>query len=186
MNLRPRALVAEPSTWLAALICCGLCARGVVWLSCHRSVAPERGAPCRSPRTGSGGTAHARAHSRHVRRADVDPEQPGAESPRVRSSLRGQRSRRTRLRALSIPRVFFRLDADERGHGDVRPHRSAAALDRRGRPNGRLSRRGSARSAGNCGAAPAGRTRHRQAATVLGVRDVNRRRSVPSCRAAHI
>jgi hypothetical protein len=26
MILRPRALVAEPSTWLAALICCGLCA----------------------------------------------------------------------------------------------------------------------------------------------------------------
>ena len=26
MNLRPRALVAEPSTWLAALIFCGLCA----------------------------------------------------------------------------------------------------------------------------------------------------------------
>ncbi len=26
MNLRPRAFVAEPSTWLAALICCGLCA----------------------------------------------------------------------------------------------------------------------------------------------------------------
>jgi two-component system, OmpR family, phosphate regulon sensor histidine kinase PhoR len=29
MNLRPRTLVAEPSTWLAALICCGLCA--VAW-----------------------------------------------------------------------------------------------------------------------------------------------------------
>jgi two-component system phosphate regulon sensor histidine kinase PhoR len=29
MNLRPRAVVAEPSTWLAALICCGLCA--VAW-----------------------------------------------------------------------------------------------------------------------------------------------------------
>ena len=26
MILRPRALAAEPSTWLAALICCGLCA----------------------------------------------------------------------------------------------------------------------------------------------------------------
>ena len=26
MILRPRALVAEPSTWLAVLICCGLCA----------------------------------------------------------------------------------------------------------------------------------------------------------------
>ena len=26
MNLRPRALIAEPSTWLAALICAGLCA----------------------------------------------------------------------------------------------------------------------------------------------------------------
>ena len=29
MNVRPRALVAEPSNWLAALICCGLCA--VAW-----------------------------------------------------------------------------------------------------------------------------------------------------------
>jgi two-component system phosphate regulon sensor histidine kinase PhoR len=28
MISRPRALVAEPSTWLAALICCGLCALG--------------------------------------------------------------------------------------------------------------------------------------------------------------
>ena len=26
MIMRPRALVAEPSTWLALLICCGLCA----------------------------------------------------------------------------------------------------------------------------------------------------------------
>ena len=26
MSLRPRALFAEPSSWLAALICCGLCA----------------------------------------------------------------------------------------------------------------------------------------------------------------
>ena len=101
----------------------------VVRLSRHRPMAAQRRAARRSPRTRGGGSAHARAHARHVRRADVDPEQPRTEPPRVRSAVRGERPRRPCLRALSLPGVFLRLDAVERGHGDVRAHRSAAGVD---------------------------------------------------------
>jgi two-component system phosphate regulon sensor histidine kinase PhoR len=42
MNLRPRALVAEPSTWLAALIFCGLCA--LAWFGYRASDQWQRSA----------------------------------------------------------------------------------------------------------------------------------------------
>ena len=186
MILRPRALVAEPSTWLAALICCGLCA--LAWFGYRATDQWQRSAALLADHRGrEAADLLTRALTRDMSGVQTSilnsPEQNRhAFDPPVR----GQRSRRAGLRALSIPGVFLRLDAVERGHGDVRPHRSAAGLDRR-RPTGRrLSRRGPARSAGNCGAAPAGRTRHRQAPAVFGVRDVNRRRSVPGCRAAHL
>ena len=50
---------------------------------------------------------HPRAHSRHVRRADLDPEQPRTEPPGVRSSVRSERPRRAGLRALSLPGILL-------------------------------------------------------------------------------
>ena len=114
MILRPRALVAEPSTWLAALICCGLCA--LAWFGYRATDQWQRSAALLADHRGrEAADLLTRAlTARHVRRADVDSEQPRAESSRVRSSLRGERPRRPRLRALSLPGVFLRLDAVER------------------------------------------------------------------------
>ena len=42
MISRPRLLVSEPSTWLAALICCGLCA--LAWFGYHATDQWQRGA----------------------------------------------------------------------------------------------------------------------------------------------
>ncbi len=131
MISRPRALVARALHMAGCAHLLRSVRAGVVRLSRHRPMAPQCGTPCRSSWTRSRGPADPRADSRHVWRADVDPEQSRTESPRVRSTLRGERPRRAGVRAVSVSGILLRLDTIERGNGDVRPHRSAAAVDRR-------------------------------------------------------
>ena len=50
MITRPRALVAEPSSWLAALIFCGLCA--LAWFSYRATEQWQRGAALRAEHRG--------------------------------------------------------------------------------------------------------------------------------------
>ena len=84
MNLRPRALIAEPSTWLAALICAGLCA--LAWFGYRaQPVAAKRGTAA-DHRGREAADLLTRADSRHVRRADVDSAESRTEPPRLRSS----------------------------------------------------------------------------------------------------
>ncbi len=110
MISRPRALVAEPSYLAGCLICCGLCALAWFGYRATDAVAAQRGTACRSSRTRGRRSAHPRAHARHAGSADVDPEQPRAEPPGFRSSLRGKRPRRACVCALSVPGILLRLD----------------------------------------------------------------------------
>ena len=65
------------------------------------------------------------------------------------------------------PEFFFGWTPESGGHGHVRPHRSAASLDRRARASRRLSRRRPARSAGNRDAARGGSSRTSPSAAAI-------------------
>ena len=174
---RPRALVAEPSTWLAALICCGLCA--LAWFGYRATDQWQRSAALLADHRG-----HEAADllTRALTRDMSGVQTSILNSPEQNRHAFDPPYEANDLVALAFarypyPEFFFGWTPSSGGTVMfARTDRLPVWLTR-ARASRRLSRRGPARSAGNRGAAAADRVGRRRTAPLLGIRHVDRRGS---------
>ena len=163
---RPRALVAEPSTWLAALICCGLCA--LAWFGYRATDQWQRSAALLADHRGR---EAADLLTRALTRDMAGVQTSILNSPEQNRHAFDPPYEANDLVALAFarypyPEFFFGWTPSSGGTVMfARTDRLPSWITPRHRSR-RLSRGGPARSAGNRGAAPAGRIRHRRSAAV--------------------
>ena len=169
MITRPRALVAEPSSWLAALIFCGLCA--LAWFSYRATEQWQRGAALLAEHRGR---EAADLLTRALTRDMAGVQTSILNSPEQNRHAFDPPYEANDLVALAFarypyPEFFFGWTPSSGGTVMfARTDRLPAWITpvHRGR---RVSRRGPARSAGNRSAAAAGRIRCRRTPPVFGV-----------------
>ena len=157
MISRPRALVAEPSTWLAALICCGLCA--LAWFGYRATDQWQRSAALLADHRG-----HEAADllTRALTRDMSGVQTSILNSPEQNRHAFDPPYEANDLVALAFarypyPEFFFGWTPSSGGTVMFARTDRLPAWMRRSRAGRRLSGRGPARSAGNRGAAAARR-----------------------------
>ena len=186
MILRPRALVAEPSTWLAALICCGLCA--LAWFGYRATDQWQRSAALLADHRGR---EAADLLTRALTRDMSGVQTSILNSPEQNRHAFDPPYEANDLVALAFarypyPEFFFGWTPSSGGTVMFARTDRLPAWITRARASRRLSRRGPSRSAGNRGAAAAGRIGHRRAPPLFGLRHVNRRDPLPGRRAPRL